>query len=70
MPSNEIFENNHYHTIMYFGDSLSVERILENKCEEIIPIVNSIYEPWQLVKERVISIDTTASGGNANLLAL
>ena len=70
MPSNEIFENNYYHTIMYFGDALSVERILENKREEIIPIVNSIYEPWQLVKERVISIDTTASGGNANLLAL
>ena len=70
MPSNEIFENNHYHAIMYFGDALSVERILENKREEIIPIVSSIYEPWQLVKERVISVDTTASGGNANLLAL
>ena len=32
--------------------------------------MNSIYETWQLVKERVITIDTTASGGNANLLAL
>ena len=49
---------------------MSVERELENKREEIIPIMNSIYEPWQLVKERAVTIDTTASGGNANLLAL
>ena len=49
---------------------LAVERILENKREEIIPIMSTIYEPWQLIKEQVISIDTTASGGNANLLAL
>jgi len=49
---------------------MSVERELDNKREEIIPIMNSIYEPWQLVNERVVTVDTTASGGNANLLAL
>ena len=57
-------------SVNYFFMLLSVERILENKREEIIPIMSTIYEPWQLIKERVISIDTTASGGNANLLAL
>ena len=49
---------------------LSVERELEDRREEIIPIMNSVYEPWQLVNERVVTIDTTATGGNANLLAL
>jgi len=33
-------------------------------------VVSSIYEVWELIKEKVITIDTTASGGNANLLAL
>ncbi len=69
-PNSNLFNSKKYDTILYFGDLLSVERELENKREEIIPIMNSIYEPWQLVKERVITIDTTASGGNANLLAL
>ena len=69
-PNSNLFNSKKYDTILYFGDLLSVERELENKREEIIPIMNSIYEPWQLVKERVITVDTTASGGNANLLAL
>ncbi len=69
-PNSNLFNSKKYDTILYFGDLLSVERELENRREEIIPIMNSIYEPWQLVKERVITIDTTASGGNANLLAL
>ena len=37
---------------------------------EIIPIMSSLFETWQLMKESVITIDTTASGGNANLMAL
>ncbi len=69
-PNSNLFNSKKYDTILYFGDLLSVERELENRREEIIPIMSSIYEPWQLVKERVITIDTTASGGNANLLAL
>ena len=69
-PSSNLFKSKQYGTIFYFGDLMSVERELENRREEIIPIMNSIYEPWQLVNERVITIDTTASGGNANLLAL
>jgi len=69
-PNSNLFNSKKYDTILYFGDLLSVERELENRREEIIPIMNSIYEPWQLVKERVITVDTTASGGNANLLAL
>ena len=36
----------------------------------ITPVIDSINEPWQLVNERVITVDTTASGGDANLLAL
>jgi RHH-type proline utilization regulon transcriptional repressor/proline dehydrogenase/delta 1-pyrroline-5-carboxylate dehydrogenase len=32
--------------------------------------MSSLYEPWKLIKEQVITVDTTASGGNANLLAL
>ena len=37
---------------------------------ELIPIVSSIYEAWELLQEQVVTEDTTASGGNANLLAL
>jgi len=69
-PSSNLFNTKQYDTILFFGDVMSVERELDNKREEIIPIMNSIYEPWQLVNERVVTIDTTASGGNANLLAL
>jgi RHH-type proline utilization regulon transcriptional repressor/proline dehydrogenase/delta 1-pyrroline-5-carboxylate dehydrogenase len=69
-PSSNLFNIKQYDTILYFGDLMSVERELENKREEIIPIMNSVYEPWQLVNERAVTVDTTASGGNANLLAL
>jgi RHH-type proline utilization regulon transcriptional repressor/proline dehydrogenase/delta 1-pyrroline-5-carboxylate dehydrogenase len=69
-PSSNLFNSKQYNTILFFGDLMSVERELDNKREEIIPIMNSIYEPWQLVNERVLTVDTTASGGNANLLAL
>jgi len=69
-PSSNLFNIKKYDTILYFGDLMSVERELENKREEIIPIMNSVYEPWQLVNERAVTVDTTASGGNANLLAL
>ena len=69
-PSSNLFNIKQYDTILYFGDLMSVERELENRREEIIPIMNSVYEPWQLVNERAVTVDTTASGGNANLLAL
>jgi len=69
-PSSNLFNIKQYDTILYFGDLMSVERELENRREEIIPIMNSVYEPWQLVNERSVTVDTTASGGNANLLAL
>ena len=65
-----LFNSKQYDTILFFGDLLSVKRELGNRREEIIPVMNSIYEPWQLVNERVVTVDTTASGGNANLLAL
>ena len=69
-PSSNLFNIKQYDSILYFGDLMSVERELENRREEIIPIMNSVYEPWQLVNERAVTVDTTASGGNANLLAL
>jgi len=69
-PSSSLLNSMQYDTILYFGDLLSVERELEDRREEIIPIMNSVYEPWQLVNERVVTVDTTATGGNANLLAL
>jgi len=69
-PSSNLVNSKQYDTILYFGDLMSVERELENRREEIIPIMNSVYEPWQLVNERAVTVDTTASGGNANLLAL
>ncbi len=69
-PSSNLFSSKQYDLILYFGDLMSVERELANRREELIPIMNSVYEPWQLVNERVVTVDTTASGGNANLLAL
>jgi RHH-type proline utilization regulon transcriptional repressor/proline dehydrogenase/delta 1-pyrroline-5-carboxylate dehydrogenase len=48
---------------------MSVESELMNR-QDIVPVIDSIFEPWRLVNERVVTIDTTASGGNANLLAL
>ena len=69
-PSLNLLASSQYQVILYFGDIMSVERLLESHREQIIQIMSSLYEPWQLLKEQVITIDTTASGGNANLLAL
>ncbi len=68
-PSPDLLVSDKYHAIFYFGDLMSVETELENR-QDIIPVIDSIFEPWRLVNERVVTIDTTASGGNANLLAL
>ena len=68
-PSSELLAGDKYHAIFYFGDAMSVESELMNR-QDIVPVIDSIFEPWRLVNERVVTIDTTASGGNANLLAL
>ena len=68
-PSSELLASDKYHAIFYFGDAMSVESELMNR-QDIVPVIDSIFEPWRLVNERVVTIDTTASGGNANLLAL
>ena len=69
-PSLNLLASSQYQVILYFGSLISVENILESCQEGIIPIMSSLYEPWKLIKEQVITVDTTASGGNANLLAL
>ena len=69
-PSLSLIESNSYNAVFYFGVVSSVDKIIVASRNELIPVVSSIYETWQLLKEKVITEDTTASGGNANLLAL
>ena len=69
-PSLSLVESNSYNVVFYFGDVSSVDELLITSRNELIPVVSSIYEAWELLKEKVITEDTTASGGNANLLAL
>lgn len=69
-PSLSLVESNSYNLVFYFGDASSVNELLITSRNELIPVVSSIYEAWELLKEKVITEDTTASGGNANLLAL
>ncbi len=69
-PSLNLMRSGSYKVVLYFGSLISVERLIFDFRSEIVPIMSSLYETWQLVNERVITEDTTASGGNANLLAL
>ena len=69
-PSTCLLESTSYNAVFYFGNSTSLQELILRSRRELIPIVSSIYEPWELIKEKVITEDTTASGGNANLLAL
>ena len=56
--------------VLYFSDISLVQKVILSSHKELIAVIDSLYESWQLVKEQVITEDTTASGGNANLLAL
>ncbi|MBT7439262.1 MAG: bifunctional proline dehydrogenase/L-glutamate gamma-semialdehyde dehydrogenase PutA, partial [Thiotrichales bacterium] len=69
-PSSNLLESDSYNAALYFSDTSSVQELILNSHEELIDVVDSLYESWQLVKEQVVTEDTTASGGNANLLAL
>ena len=69
-PSLKLMKSESYKVILFFGNLMSVEKLIVNQRSAIIPVMSSLYETWQLVNERVITEDTTASGGNANLLAL
>ena len=62
--------SNLYSAVFYSGNSTSMQEIILASRSELIPIVSSIYEGWEILKEQVVTEDTTASGGNANLLAL
>ena len=59
-----------FNVVLYFSDISSVQKVILSSHKELIAVIDSLYESWQLVKEQVITEDTTASGGNANLLAL
>ena len=69
-PSLSLFASNFYNAVFYFGNQGSLQKIIMTSRNELIPLVSSIYEAWDLLNEQVITEDTTASGGNANLLAL
>jgi RHH-type proline utilization regulon transcriptional repressor/proline dehydrogenase/delta 1-pyrroline-5-carboxylate dehydrogenase len=69
-PSSNLLESDSYNAALYFSDTSSVQELILNSHEGLIDVVDSLYESWQLVKEQVVTEDTTASGGNANLLAL
>lgn len=68
--NTEFLASDGYDAILHFDDSQAIERSVIDRNEGITPVINTITEPWMLVNERVIAVDTTASGGNANLLAL
>ena len=69
-PNDEFLESDCYDAILYSGNTKTIELAVLNRNAGITPVIDSITEPWRLLNERVITIDTTASGGNANLLAL
>ena len=69
-PSMSLLVSNLYSAVFYSGNSTSMQEIILASRSELIPIVSSIYEAWEILKEQVVTEDTTASGGNANLLAL
>ena len=69
-PSMSLLVSNLYSAVFYSGNSTSMQEIILASRIELIPIVSSIYEAWELLQEQVVTEDTTASGGNANLLAL
>ncbi|HIF88867.1 MAG TPA: bifunctional proline dehydrogenase/L-glutamate gamma-semialdehyde dehydrogenase PutA, partial [Candidatus Thioglobus sp.] len=69
-PSKEFLQSDCYDAILYSGDTKTIELTVLDRNAGITPVVGSINEPWRLLNERVITVDTTASGGNANLLAL
>ena len=67
---DELLRSDCYDAILQSGDSTEVEMQVIDRNTGITPVIDSINEPWQLLNERVVTVDTTASGGNANLLAL
>lgn len=70
MPSEDFLLSDHYQAILWQGDPGSLEHIIARRNREILPVVSSIYESWRLITEQVITVNTTAAGGNASLLAL
>jgi RHH-type proline utilization regulon transcriptional repressor/proline dehydrogenase/delta 1-pyrroline-5-carboxylate dehydrogenase len=66
----KLLKSDYYDAIMYSGDSKKFDLLVIDRNPGITPVIDSINEPWQLLNERVVTVDTTASGGNANLLAL
>ena len=66
----ELLESDCYDAILYSGDTKTIELTVLDRNAGITPVIDSINEPWHFLNERVIAVDTTASGGNANLLAL
>ena len=68
--SSELLARDCYDAIICSGDTLDIELAVLDRNAGITPVIDSINEPWRLLNERVVTVDTTASGGNANLLAL
>lgn len=68
--NSELLASDCYDVIMNAGDSLDTELEVLNRNAGITTVIDSVNEPWRLLNERVVAVDTTASGGNANLLAL
>ncbi len=60
----------YYQAIMCFSAVADIEKSLLTITREIIPVIDNIDDYWRLVSEKLITTDTTASGGNANLLSL
>jgi RHH-type proline utilization regulon transcriptional repressor/proline dehydrogenase/delta 1-pyrroline-5-carboxylate dehydrogenase len=68
--SDELLSSDCYDAILYSGNTKAIELTVLDRNAGITPVIDSINEPWRLLNERVVTVDTTAAGGNANLLAL
>ncbi|MDX1576019.1 MAG: aldehyde dehydrogenase family protein, partial [Kiloniellales bacterium] len=58
--------------VAFLGDAAAVARlrvIIAERPGPRLPLIETLDDPERFVTERVISVDTTASGGNATLLA-
>lgn len=67
------FLDNRVRLIAHEGDKAArhkIEKLLSRRAGAIVPLLSSQDEVWRYCTERTVTINTTAAGGNAELLAI